>query len=122
MDRERFEELVERALLQLPEQIRERHSNIDVEVEDYPSRDDLRAARARRGQTLLGLYRGVPVTRRGLGYNMVPPDRIIVFRRPIELTSRSDAEIVERVGRVVRHEIAHHFGIDDEALRRMGAY
>ena len=122
MDRERFEGLVERALLELPDQFRERLSNIDVEVKDYPSPDDLRVARARRGQTLLGLYRGVPVTRRGLGYNMVPPDRIIIFQRPIELSSRSDDEIVERVGHVVRHEIAHHFGIDDEALRRMGAY
>jgi len=122
MDRERFEGLVERALLELPDQFRERLSNIDVEVEDYPGPDDLSVARARRGQTLLGLYRGVPVTRRGLGYNMVPPDRIIIFQRPIELTCRSDAEIVERVGHVVRHEIAHHFGIDDEALRRMGAY
>jgi predicted Zn-dependent protease with MMP-like domain len=53
---------------------------------------------------------------------MVPPDRIIIFQRPIELSSRSDDEIVERVGHVVRHEIAHYFGIDDEALRRMGAY
>jgi predicted Zn-dependent protease with MMP-like domain len=122
MDRERFEELVERALEELPEQFRERLSNIDVEVEEHPTADDLRVARARRGQTLLGLYRGVPVTRRGLGYNMVPPDRIIIFQRPIEFTCRSDEEIVERVGHVVRHEIAHHFGIDDEALRRMGAY
>ena len=122
MDRGRFEELVERALLALPEQFSERLSNIDVEVEDYPNPDDLRVARARRGQTLLGLYRGIPVTRRGLGYNMVPPDRIIIFQRPIERTCRSDDEIVERVGHVVRHEIAHHFGIDDEALRRMGAY
>ena len=122
MDRERFEELVERALLALPEQFSERLSNIDVEVEDYPTGDDLRVARARRGQTLLGLYRGVPVTRRGLGYNMVPPDRIVIFQRPIEMTCRSDDEVVERVGHVVRHEIAHHFGIDDEALRRMGAY
>ena len=122
MDRERFEGLVERALLELPDQFRERLSNIDVEVKDYPSPDDLRVARARRGQTPLGLYRGVPVTRRGLGYNMVSPDRIIIFQRPIELTCGSDEEIVERVGHVVRHEIAHHFGIDDDALRRMGAY
>jgi predicted Zn-dependent protease with MMP-like domain len=122
MDRERFEELVEQALLDLPEQFQEKLSNIDVEVEDYPGPDDLRAARARSGQTLLGLYRGVPLTRRGLGYNMVPPDRIVIFQRPIERTCRSDEEIVERVGHVVRHEIAHHFGIDDEALRRMGAY
>jgi len=122
MDRERFEGLVERALEELPEQFRERLSNVDVEVEPYPTRDDLRIAGTKRGQTLLGLYRGVPVTRRGLGYNMVPPDRIIIFQRPIEMTCRSDEEVVERVGHVVRHEIAHHFGIDDDALRRMGAY
>ena len=122
MDRERFEELVEQALNALPEGFQEKLSNVDVEVEDYPSPDDLRAAKARTGQTLLGLYRGVPLTRRGLGYNMVPPDRIIIFQSPIERTCRSDDEIVERVGHVVRHEIAHHFGIDDDALRRMGAY
>jgi predicted Zn-dependent protease with MMP-like domain len=122
MDRERFEELVEQALNALPEGFQEKLSNVDVEVEDYPRSDDLRAAKARTGQTLLGLYRGIPLTRRGLGYNMVPPDRIIIFQRPIERTCRSDEEIVERVGHVVRHEIAHHFGIDDDALRRMGAY
>ena len=122
MDRSRFEELVEQALLSLPDEFREKLSNIDVEVEDYPSPDDLRASGAGRGQTLLGLYRGVPVSRRGLGYNMVTPDRVLIFQRPIELTCSSDEEIVERVGHVVRHEIAHHFGIDDEALRRMGAY
>ena len=122
MERERFEELVEQALNALPEGFQEKLSNVDVEVEDYPSSDDLRAAKTRTGQTLLGLYRGVPLTRRGLGYNMVPPDRIIIFQSPIERTCRSDEEIVERVGHVVRHEIAHHFGIDDDALRRMGAY
>lgn len=122
MDRERFLGLVERALLALPEQFRDKLSNIDIQVEDYPSPDDLRAAGTRRSQMLLGLYRGIPLNRRGLGYNLVPPDRIIIFQRPIERVSGSDDEIVERVGRVVRHEIAHHFGIDDESLRRMGAY
>ena len=122
MDRSRFEELVEQALLSLPDEFREKLSNIDVEVEDYPSPDDLQVSGAGRGQTLLGLYRGVPVNRRGLGYNMVTPDRVLIYQRPIEQTCSSDEEIVERVGHVVRHEIAHHFGIDDEALRRMGAY
>ncbi|MDI6857123.1 MAG: metallopeptidase family protein [Dehalococcoidia bacterium] len=121
MDRERFLGLVEQALLALPEQFRDKLSNIDIQVEDYPSADDLRAARA-RGRTLLGLYRGVPLTRRGVSYNLVPPDRIVIFQRPIERVSGSDEEVVERVGRVVRHEIAHHFGIDDESLRRMGVY
>jgi predicted Zn-dependent protease with MMP-like domain len=122
MEREQFEELVERALTALPDEFRERLSNVDVEVEDFPSGDDLRVSGARRGQTLLGLYRGVPQSRRGIWYNFVPPDRIIIYQRPIELSSRSNEEIVEKVGHVLRHEIAHHFGIDDEALRRMGAY
>ncbi len=122
MEREQFEELVERALLALPDEFRERLSNIDVEVEDLPSADDLRVSGARRGQTLLGLYRGVPQSRRGLWYNFVPPDRIIIYQRPIEFACRSSEEVVEKVGHVLRHEIAHHFGIDDEALRRMGAY
>jgi predicted Zn-dependent protease with MMP-like domain len=122
VEKESFQELVRQALLSLPEVFRERLSNVDIEVEDYPSPDDLRATRAKRGQTLLGLYRGVPLTRRGLGYTMVPPDRIVIFQRPIERACRSDEEIVERVAHTVRHEIAHHFGIDDESLRRMGAY
>jgi predicted Zn-dependent protease with MMP-like domain len=122
MERERFEELVQKALDELPEQFRERLSNIDIEVEEYPSAADLRVAGVRPGQTLLGLYRGTPQTRRGSGYNLVVPDRILIFQRPIERLSRSDEEIVDRVGHVVRHEIAHHFGIDDDALHRMGAY
>jgi predicted Zn-dependent protease with MMP-like domain len=122
MERKQFEELVGRALEELPEQFRERLSNIDVEVEDYPSANDLRVSGARRGQTLLGLYRGVPQTKRGIWYNLVAPDRIIIYQRPIEFICRSNEEIVEKVGHVVRHEIAHHFGIDDDALRQMGAY
>ena len=122
MERERFEELVEKALEELPEQFRERLSNIDIEVEDFPSPADMRIARVPSGGLLLGLYRGMPQTRRGLSYNLVVPDRIIIYQRSIERVCRSDEEIVERVGHVVRHEIAHHFGIDDDALRRMGAY
>jgi len=72
--------------MELPEQFSERLSNVDVEVEDYPSPDDLRVARTRRGQTLLGLYRGTPQTRRGSGYNLVVPDRILI----LELTVTYD--------------------------------
>jgi len=122
MDREHFEALVEQALNALPKEFGEKLSNIDIEVEDFPSADDLRVGRVGPGKTLLGLYRGVPLTRRGMGYGMVPPDRIIIFQRPIEMNCHSDEEVVKRVGHVVLHEIAHFFGIDDEALRRMGAY
>ncbi len=69
--------------------------------------------------TLLGLYEGVPQTRRTEAYGMVLPDRIIIFRRPILAMCRSEAEVEAEIGRVVRHEIAHHFGMDEEELRRI---
>ncbi len=71
------------------------------------------------GQTLLGLYQGIPLTRRTSGYNLVSPDRIIIFQRPLELTSHGDDDLVERVRDTVVHEIAHHFGISDERLQEM---
>ena len=71
------------------------------------------------GRTLLGLYQGIPLTRRTSGYNLVSPDRIIIFQRPLELTSRGDDDLVKRVRDTVVHEIAHHFGISDERLQEM---
>jgi predicted Zn-dependent protease with MMP-like domain len=68
---------------------------------------------------LLGLYEGVPQTKRDSGYNLVPPDKITIFQKPIELKCRSDQEIEMEIGRVVRHEIAHHFGIGDAALYKI---
>jgi predicted Zn-dependent protease with MMP-like domain len=86
-------------------------------VMDYPTPRQL--AKVGRGMTLLGLYEGVPHTRRSRGYNLVPPDRIIIFQKPIEARCRSEKEIAMEIQRVVRHEIAHHFGLDDESLREI---
>ena len=72
MDREKFEELVARAVEELPEQFREKLENIDVVVEDVPSRSQLRGIG--KGNTLLGLYEGVPLTQRHSNYGLVPPD------------------------------------------------
>ncbi len=65
---------------------------------------------------LLGLYEGIPQIRRDSGYNLVLPDKITIYQRPIEMRCRSDREIEAEIGRVVKHEIAHHFGIGDAAL------
>jgi predicted Zn-dependent protease with MMP-like domain len=121
MDRGLFEELVAHAIEHLPEEFRERLENVEVLVEDYPTRAQLRTARARRGTTLLGLYEGVPQTER-FSYNMVLPDKITIFQQPIESACRTDAEVTSVIERVVRHEIAHHFGISDERLKEFGAY
>jgi predicted Zn-dependent protease with MMP-like domain len=119
MTREQFEELVAKAIDNLPEEFQSGLENVDVVVQDYPNRRQL--ARAGRGMTLLGLYEGVPQTKRTHGYGMVLPDRIVIFQKPIQDRCRSEAEVEAEIGSVVRHEIAHHFGTDEEALRRIEA-
>ena len=119
MDRERFEQLVARAVEGLPEEFRERLENIDIVVEEQPTpvqRADLGLG---RGDTLLGLYEGVPLTSRGARYGMVVPDKITIFQKPIEASCRSDAEVTAEIRSVVKHEIAHHFGISDDRMRQL---
>ena len=121
MERQRFEELVRQALDELPEEIAQRMSNVDVEVQESPTSDQLRSTGVPAGRTLLGLYQGIPLTRRTSGYQMVPPDRIIIFQRPLEMVARNDADLVRRVQATVIHEVAHHFGISDRRLREIEA-
>jgi predicted Zn-dependent protease with MMP-like domain len=117
MDADRFEELVALALETLPDEIAARIDNVDIEVREWPTREQARAAGARG--LLLGLYQGVPLTRRHSSYGMVLPDRITIFQGPIEAISRSEAELVDQVRDTVVHEVAHHFGISDERLREI---
>jgi len=119
MDRERFRELVAEAIAGLPEEFRDKLTNVDVVVADLPSPAQLAGVRLGRYQTLLGLYQGVPLTKRGRHYGLVAPDKITIFQKPIEARYRHEAEITAEIGRVVRHEIAHHFGIGDERLRQL---
>ena len=117
-----FEELVTQALQELPPDIQAMLDNVAIFVEEYPSPHLLRQMGIPPGHTLFGLYQGIPRTARTSGYNLVPPDRITIFRAPIEAASRSPEEIRATVKRVVLHELAHHFGIDDDRLRELGAY
>ena len=119
MDRERFRELVVGAVNELPEEFLSQLHNLDVVVEDRPNISQRRRLGTGSGYTLLGLYEGVPRTRRGRGYGMVLPDKITIFQEPIEARCRSEDEIKAEVRRVVRHEIAHHFGIGDARLRQI---
>ena len=121
MEREHFEELVRRALATVPGEIAQRIDNVDVQVEDWPSSQQLTAARVPPGRTLLGLYQGIPLTRRNSGYNLVPPDRITIFQGPIERITQDDGALVDRVREVVVHEVAHHFGISDARLHELEA-
>jgi predicted Zn-dependent protease with MMP-like domain len=119
MDRERFEWLVARAVADLPDELRERMENIDIVVQDEPTARQLADAGLKRGETLLGLYEGVPLTKRSRSYGMVPPDKITIFQQPIEARCRSETGIQREIQRVVQHEIAHHFGISDFRLNQL---
>lgn len=122
VDRETFVAMVGRALDELPVEFRERIANVDVAIEDFARPDDYARTRSPAGSTLLGVYRGIPLTRRGAHYNMALPDTIVIFQRPIERIARDEADLERRVGRVVRHEIAHYFGISDDRLHELEAY
>ena len=119
MDRERFKGLVARAIDSLPSEFLTKLENIDVVVEDWPTQMKLAKAGVRQSETLLGLYEGVPLTRRGIHYGLVPPDKITIFQKPIEAKCKYVAEITAEIQRVVQHEIAHHFGIGDAKLQQL---
>ena len=119
MKREEFETLVGRAIENLPPEFRERLENVDIVVEQWPTPGQLRQARVRSPGQLLGLYQGVPRTRRGRGYGLVLPDKISIFQGPVEAQCRFGGEVETKIGEVVRHEIAHHFGLDDRTLREI---
>ena len=104
-----FEDEVEAALETLPEDLREAMSNVAIVVEDEPP----------AGQPLLGLYEGVSLTERAADHTGLP-DRITVFRRPLLEMCATPEELVREVRITVVHEIAHHFGIDDDRLHELG--
>jgi predicted Zn-dependent protease with MMP-like domain len=109
----RFEEYAQDALDSLPSDLRRRLSNVEIVVEDEPP----------RGQRLLGLYQGVPLTKRGSNYGGVLPDKITIYRGPLVRLYGHDLErLRQEVSRVVLHEIAHHFGISDERLIEIDRY
>ena len=119
MEKEKFEALVARAIENLPPEFRNKLENVDVVIEDWPTPSQLSQVKLRYPGQLLGLYQGVPQARRSRGYGMVLPDKISIFQKPIEAQCRFDEEIKAKIGEVVRHEIAHHFGTDEKTLRKI---
>jgi predicted Zn-dependent protease with MMP-like domain len=120
LDQEAFGKLVIQALEDLPAWVQATMDNVQVTVAEVPSPAQRRRMRLPPGRTLLGLYEGVPQTRRTTHYGLVLPDKITLFRRPILAICRTPDEVEARVRSVVIHELAHHFGIDDERLRDLG--
>jgi predicted Zn-dependent protease with MMP-like domain len=114
-----FEELVERALAELPAAVRRLLANVAIVIEDEPTPEQLRANGMAPDETLYGLYEGTPATVYGSDW-VALPNKISLFRLPLEEDFPLPAELAEEVRRTVIHELAHHAGIDDEHLARHG--
>ncbi|CAB4712166.1 unannotated protein [freshwater metagenome] len=112
MDAERFDALVDAALDEIPDEIARLVHNLVVLVEDEPPEGE--------PDDLLGLYDGVALTQRDATLGVELPDRIFIFRGPLLDFCADEAELVQEVRITVVHEIAHHFGIDDERLHELG--
>jgi predicted Zn-dependent protease with MMP-like domain len=110
---ETFEDAVQEAIDGLPADLGSAMSNVAIVVEDEPP----------AGQPLLGLYQGIPLTARTSAYAGAPPDKISIYRGPLERLYGHDPGLLsEQIRHVVIHEIAHHFGISDERLHELDAY
>jgi len=108
-----LEAWAEEALESLPSELRRAMSNVGIVIEEEPP----------PGMPLLGLYEGVPLTRRSSWYGGALPDKITIYRGPLErLYGRDRGKLRAQVRRVVLHEIAHHFGISDERLHELDRY
>jgi len=118
---EEFYELVERALEDLPDELASLLDNVAIVVDDWPEYSTPLVGRDGDGDdTLYGLYEGVPLTERGAGYYGILPDRITIFRGPLERDFGRSEDLEEQVRITVVHEVAHHFGFDEDRLEELG--
>jgi predicted Zn-dependent protease with MMP-like domain len=118
MDREPFEKLVEEAMASLPKKFREFYqaNNVALIVQDYAPLTTRRQFGAVDKNDILGLYSGIPLTKRGASYGNVPPDVIFLYQKAIESRCRTDEEIRAQVQETVVHEVGHFFGLDDARI------
>ncbi|KUK66544.1 MAG: Uncharacterized protein XD85_0143 [Parcubacteria bacterium 34_609] len=116
MDHNEFEKIVVEGIQAIPEKFLEKLDNVDIVIEEGPTREQLEKLKIRNNDHLLGLYEGVPKTERW-NYAQVLPDKITIFKNSIEKIANSEKEIKEIVRDTVWHEIAHHFGMSEKQVR-----
>ena len=122
MNRDEFEKVVQEVFDSLPERFHETMDNVHIVVEEVPPVRFSSRKGIRSGGLLLGLYEGIPLTRRGVDYGMYPvvPDRITLFRQNIEAVARDDQDLRARIRETLIHEIGHYYGMSESEIRRAG--
>lgn len=117
MNKDEFEKIVAEGIDAIPDEFIKKMNNVVIVTQDQPTAQQKRKLKIRKGWTLFGLYEGVSQLDRGINYGGVLPDKITIFREPIEKTAKNAEEIREIVKDTVWHEIAHHFGSDEKRVR-----
>lgn len=117
---EHFEEIVAEGIDAVPEKYLKRLHNVAFVTADHPTPAQRLQMKLRDYETLYGLYEGIPQISRGAGYTMVLPDKITIFKGPIEHDSETIDELKEKVRKTVWHEVAHHFGLDHDQIHKLG--
>ena len=120
LDDSQFEALITQAMDELPQEYITNLDNVAITYADEPTQEQLEKQGVRVGQLLLGLYEGIPLTRRGAGYTFVLPDRITMFKHPLLAVAGNDrTRLFEQIKRTLWHEIAHHYGLGHDRIHEL---
>ena len=114
-----FDAMITKAMDELPQQYIVGLNNVVIVYEDEPTSEQRRRQNLQAWQTLFGLYEGIPLTRRGSGYNMVLPDKITLFKLPLQNASANIADLQEHIKRTLWHEIAHYYGLGHDRIQQL---
>jgi predicted Zn-dependent protease with MMP-like domain len=116
---EQFDAMITKALDSLPQKYIKNMKNVAIVIADEPTAEQRQKLKLHCDQTLFGLYEGIPLTQRGMGYNLVLPDKITIFKLPMLRVSQTMSELQEQVRHTLWHEIAHHFGLDHKRIHEL---
>jgi len=116
---ENFSSLISKALEELPERYVQGLDNVVITYEDEPNEQQRRELHLRGDQSLFGLYQGIPLPKRGAGYNLVLPDKITVFKLPILWATHDERSLYKQIKHTLWHEIAHFYGLDHDRIHEI---
>lgn len=116
-----FDALVTRAMDELPQEYITQLDNVAIVYADEPTDEQVERMKLDNNHLLLGLYEGIPQTQRGTGYNLVLPDKITLFKKPILAIVNTKQELFEQIKRTLWHEIAHHYGLGHDRIDELEA-